>query len=122
MQTCDLLKRFSSKAAEITAKPEQFVQVHLDVVPMLLMGGSQELCAKIEFGSIGLDTALEGGLQEFADTHGPTLATILTDHVAGLKPERVYVNLHAPAAASVVWDGKCFLTRRQEREAAASST
>ena len=95
------------------------MQVHVEFLPLMMMGGTAQPCAKIDFSSIDLDTALGGGTQEFADTYGPALAHMLVDGVRKLgkqlDPQRVYIQFQSPSAASIVWDGKSFLTRRQQR-------
>jgi len=116
----DLCKKFSAKLAEMTQKPEKFVQVQWDALPVMLMGGTTDLCAKIEVGSIGLDTMLKGGLQAVADLNGPVLANMLVQSSPLIDVKRVYVTFGAPAAAAVVWDGTSFATRKAAGAAGAS--
>ena len=63
---------------------------------------------------------LEGGLQAFADLNGPVLADMLVQASPLIDVKRVYVTFGAPAAASVVWDGMSFATRKAAGAASAS--
>ena len=58
---------------------------------------------------------LDGGLQAFAELNGPVLADMLVQASPLIDVKRVYVTFGAPAAASVVWDGMTFATRKAAR-------
>ena len=108
----------------LDVQPEKFVQVQLIKAEMFSMGGSFDPCASIDFTSIGLEAAggREGGMAAVTDEIGPIFAGILCEVCSadGLSPDRIYVNTYGKGGDEVCWDGKTFMTRRKEKEAAAA--
>ena len=81
-KTDALIKKLSSKIANLTGKPEKYVMVLIESNSKMIFGGTEEGCCYIEVKSIG---SLEP--RKISDE----LCDLLNNEL-GIKKDRIYIN------------------------------
>lgn len=95
-----LLADLSRLAAQLLAKPEAYVLVHLHPGQAMVFGGTDAPMAYVEAKSIGLTPA-----------DCPRLSKALTAFLAerlNIDPARIYIEFASPAGEMWGWNGETF--------------
>lgn len=94
-----LLKAISQTVAKAAGKPENYVMVSIEAKANMIMGGSNEPAAFLDYRAIGLPT----DRTEFSDI----LCTVITEHI-GISGSRIYISMADAERQNWGWNHNTF--------------